>query len=825
LLYTPGVRIKIATAHNGVLDVSEDIVRGNLDVGENSVGTMNFTLANHRRKYDGVFTPNDRVTVQMKRISWVQVFSGYLNSVPFISVLPREVPLSASDTMKRLVYHYWDPGSSAAVQLLDTTGNRQGFMDQTDGGLRDRVMRLLVEVAAWPANNIHIGALPSRWFDQVAALQVALADRVLVDLDSLDGGGVVAGVTLASNQFTDKPAAVGPFTGVLPAVSGKVSWFGGPKGNAYGNMALSGESGRTPKDPWFLAMRFPYQGYVNGKITGFGTAAQRKASMDWWRNRNILIINQVNNKAIVVRAADWGPGGVKTADDRVADISEAALAALGATTDGTVQLAFANPSLPLGLVNIAGQKMPKADPLGETAPIVIAAGQNQALTSTPTGVQFSLRDQLQPNVAAARQFIQGAWAESAPGKQPIGGYRNSTIQGTNTKSDHSTGRALDVMNGSKTISPNAAQAAHSTSVAAWFLSNPNVFGTKYVIWYNKINFGQGWQTYFNDRYRNDPNLGHYNHVHISFIDNGPKSLGPMGSPMRGADMAGFPGQGVEYAGTPTGANPGTAAPPSGNLINSYLWTNPTTVLGQTLGGIRALMNDVPLYDSVQNLTNASMRSMMAGPNGDFIAWFPDYFGGYGTAGKINIKDIELAGDGFTLTWSDARLKTHMYVTGSWYGGNDSGGIGGPVEWSRKYQTAGIANVEYPEIMRMLFNIDPADPRAAEMLDSAAILNRYGARPEDVSMGEISGAKAEFWMAIYLFQQNWAKQWTASISLTFMPEIYPGMLLVLESYGLQVYVTSVSHSFDFQGGFFTSVTVIAPASTKTSGLFGLPKAAQ
>jgi hypothetical protein len=49
------------------------------------VSTLSFTLQNVRRKYDGIFTPNDRVIVMLKRITWLREFTGYLNAVPLVT--------------------------------------------------------------------------------------------------------------------------------------------------------------------------------------------------------------------------------------------------------------------------------------------------------------------------------------------------------------------------------------------------------------------------------------------------------------------------------------------------------------------------------------------------------------------------------------------------------------------------------------------------------------------------------------------------------------------------------------------------------------------
>jgi hypothetical protein len=49
-------------------------------------------------------------------------------------------------------------------------------------------------------------------------------------------------------------------------------------------------------------------------------------------------------------------------------------------------------------------------------------------------------------------------------------------------------------------------------VAHWFAENPNLFGTKYLLWRDQQNEGTGWT---------GPGVeGHFNHVHASFYDEG-----------------------------------------------------------------------------------------------------------------------------------------------------------------------------------------------------------------------------------------------------------------------------------------------------------------
>lgn len=98
-------------------------MQGSIIIRTNGVHTLNFQLQNTQRKYDGVLQPMDRITVELKRVTWVRVFSGYLNNGPVFSAWPRVLSMSASCTLKRLQFWYWDPTTSAASKLI--TGSLQ----------------------------------------------------------------------------------------------------------------------------------------------------------------------------------------------------------------------------------------------------------------------------------------------------------------------------------------------------------------------------------------------------------------------------------------------------------------------------------------------------------------------------------------------------------------------------------------------------------------------------------------------------------------------------------------------------------------------------
>lgn len=105
------------------------------------------------------------------------------------------------------------------------------------------------------------------------------------------------------------------------------------------------------------------------------------------------------------------------------------------------------------------------------------------------------------------------WAKAnLPGIASIGGWRSS---GSVAASDHPKGKACDIM--LKDYKSTEGR-ANGEKIANWFRSNPNAFGTKYVIYYDRIDNmgGKGWEPYSHPS-GSDDTLQHRDHVHVSFL--------------------------------------------------------------------------------------------------------------------------------------------------------------------------------------------------------------------------------------------------------------------------------------------------------------------
>lgn len=821
LIYSPAITARIATADGTIYDVSADI--SDFSVGrELGISDATLTLTNANRKYDGVFTAMDRIVIYQRRFTTLLSFSGYLDQTPSFSTYAKSVTLRASCSAKRLQHFHWDPTTGASVALMQPD-KQTANSEITDGGVSERAVRLINKVAGWPREQIHIGSIPSNWMQKVSSV----ADRLSKEADvatavkTLGSDAMMWGTNplTGTRQTVPGLADQGTGTGRLPGFQGKASQFGGPSGGAYGNMALTGEPGGIPDSqrakwggPFYCAMRFPYVVYKGSELAVGHGVTNIGACQKWWSKKRILVVSKDTGKAVVVRCADWGPGSggnasLSSADGRLIDLSEAAMKALGIHTDQVVSVAFADDDQPLGPVDAStGNKINSDTSL--KAGLKASAGESAALTTgwtrdgsdiitiKPKGYSIQVAKQAAPRFQG---FIEELVDVLKYTPKVIGGYRaGSTIknpsgQESGKADNHSYGAAIDI---------------DWFEYGNGFFNTPGDYHVKHALPDSVRELAHKWGLWWGGDYHS---IKDYMHFEVIGAPATPKEAMEKVGSGSVPPVSVVPGQ---ESVTDTRQQVGEA------LINAFDWIGSTNFGGDLLTGVRALMNDVPIYGAFDDLMSAGLRHWCTAPNGDIIGWFPDYFGHYGTAAKMIIQDIEIE-EPFVVSHSDDRLKTHMFVTSS------STGFEGYGDASTVYQqtaTAGIASVEFPELMAALFNVN----KTTFADGGRAFLNRYGARPDNHPMDSITGHKQEFYFACFRFMQNWSDQWSCQVKLTYMPEIYPGMLLVFPRWGLQGYVQGVRHTGSpgqSGGGFRTEVSVSAWStvgrSAAASAVKGLP----
>lgn len=247
-----------------------------------------------------------------------------------------------------------------------------------------------------------------------------------------------------------------------------------------------------------------------------------------------------------------------------------------------------------------------------------------------------------------------------------------------------------------------------------------------------------------------------------------------------------------------------------SLTGSYSYLNNAPSFdvraGMLRGSPRAFLLDNNVMSDFTQIIGAGLRTYMSAPNGDFVAWFPDYWGFYGTDPVLDISPVEIID--FQIYHDDNQLVTHYGIIG------DTNGIGQQVSDGDYLSTNGIVSIQDGGVMNILFG--KASLGQANSGASSAFLQRYGMRPMAKEQNMIRSHAMEFIYALTGFMNQWVNQYSSTVSLTFMPELYPGMRVTMDidnddgtTSNYQFYCTSVTHQCSRSSGFTTQANFTAP----------------
>ena len=844
LIYAPGVKVYISTAPKkdakgkvvggGLVDVSDDLVDGNLVRRSDGVSSFNFTLNNQRRKYDSVFTPNDRIVVVMKRLTWMRVLTGLLNSVPLVTAWPTVVPLSASCSLKRLQYWYWDAHTAATYNLITQALGASQELERggSDGGITNVVLTILEKVVGWPTSKVHIAKIPDDWF--VIAQKIAQqVDKSAEQADALSqqyrqvtgSAGVTAGATngsLVNGKLTDGSYGGKAWAGdqcrnaeIIYSV-GKSSGFSDRdislalacamqesklKALDYGDRDSVGLFQQRPSQGWGTVAQCQDPTY---SATKFYAELKKISSRDSMRETQA--IQAVQRSGYPDAYQQWVPSA-----QAIVKVLGGALVGGGALSQDPAWQGAAIGSAPTGKT---GQALAAAG-------LAFVEKYPRVMYSQGGGRDAKYLLQEPPQELDCSSFVAAMMVRVTGGS--LGGMPVNS-QAQSAWCARAGSKKLSVDEGLKTA-------------GALMFGYPSSGGPGHV----EISLGNGKQTVGTRHTGTPASIGNGNNWTHAYAVPGLSYPNGIGSSDGGTASTDGSAPAASQPTTTASELPGyDPNDPFDKLFGNQIWmpdgaNEAATATSEALVGIRALINDQPLLPYLMNLFNSTMRSFCSAPNGDLIAWFPDYYGLWGTAAKMVVEPIEVMD--FTVQWSDDAFVTHMFTMAGMPGNTTidvgSGSIGDSslegVGANRWTQTLGIASIDVPAIMYALFGIDATPQQAQDF--AGFIYKRFGARPNYEEMPGLQGPKAEFFSALFLFMRRWAYQYNADIPLTFMPELWPGMLIQIPAFDFQAYVTTVTHTFRFGqgGGFQTTVNIAAPARLpKSEGdrdnvLLGLPLA--
>lgn len=216
LVYSPSVKCWVKSDF-GVIDLSPYITDCKIERKINDISKLEVVFRNpkvlqggkprflftERVQSDGnvgpVFHPMDPITVILERIAGrpIQAFTGYCDAVPYVQLFPGVTRITASCTLKRLEYTYWDPALKFVKDfmqeygwILDANGTvkRGGSGNEkpskesidvlntikttnlNDGSIGHLLYAILNEVGGWNNKNIYIQPLPKNINSIVANL-------------------------------------------------------------------------------------------------------------------------------------------------------------------------------------------------------------------------------------------------------------------------------------------------------------------------------------------------------------------------------------------------------------------------------------------------------------------------------------------------------------------------------------------------------------------------------------------------------------------------------------------------------------------------------
>lgn len=263
-----------------------------------------------------------------------------------------------------------------------------------------------------------------------------------------------------------------------------------------------------------------------------------------------------------------------------------------------------------------------------------------------------------------------------------------------------------------------------------------------------------------------------------------------------------------------------------------------------LQGERALANDEPLWNSVKKAVNASLRSCASGPDGEFIAWYPDYWGMYGNKTPyLILEDIELKD--LTITQSDDEYYSHVFVPGVDQMGSSisyiytQGVVSIESDTAAKVSAAASGDDAYyvsDEVSSILKELIYIPEGEEWRYTPKELYRRYGARPNTTPSLSSAASLIEtgtddeegttkpqyilpFLYALYEFMYHWANQYQATLSMTFQPGLFPGCRVKVKSLDISFYVEEVTHNVSYEdgAGFTTTARCTCPVGSLVSGM--------
>lgn len=863
LVYSPDVRVVVETSNGTQYDISRDIVRGQVIRKENSVSTLFVTLTNKPLKYlgtpryNGLFDRMDKIVCYMKGPrGWICVFTGYLDTVPYAQMWPGVVELEASCTLKRLIHTYWNPGLAASQQFFDQYGMyaQHGIMGTSqsppsDSGLGNMLADILNRVGGWQPQDILIQDFPLQFIAFLEAnyqliemknqTPVENFRRILLSDDTSGGVGSSAGKYQSpAGVAASMPGPQGhgqPFylTEIVAATDLRSM---GPLSQDVANsqdLIAAGRAGlgdRDSRQAWEMVGEGPgtvwqtYAKFSDAAILIVACALRETGMMNFG---NAAVPESINFNSDgpgpftdsgvgMLHLQNWGTvydemnpriaagmllDRLKAIDWRNMDPATAISLAKGGLPAFEYQ-AFLAPAAAMVLAYREAQQGGSSTTMGNTS-----SGGALNLPAAATSVASSVTSPSSPiaapgtpvpdaqgaiNYAISKQGSPYVWGGNGPGAFDCSGFVGAAYASIGVNIPRTTqaiakmpGRVspAQIQPGDLIVSP-----AQDHVVMALTPGGGTIIEATTPI------------VHIAPQYYN---LASCTVIHVANASGNPAALFNPAATYGGGTPTGATG----YTGNLLQPGVGSHSEPIARNLFSYMFEPGVFAdeISDQFTGEKAFINDQPLIQMIQAICKAGLRNFQSAPTGEFVAYYPDWFGLDGKRAILNLQDIECKN--VTVSFSDKPLTTHVYVAGDY---TQMGESQGDLGW---LDTCGVVTVEDQWLYERLTAIAPSTTRN---LDAGTLLNRFGVRPYKEEYVLAGSHALEFLIAAHIFMLKWAEQYRTTIQLTFMPDLFPGMRINLAGKNLQVYVTEVVHDFDFESGFSTTAQIMAPSSANAAG---------
>ena len=880
LIYSPEVRIYII--HNNIqYDVSADLVRGQVVRKENSASSLAFTLANKplfpggQPRYNAgemyAFSRMDVVTVWLKRTTWVQVFTGFLDTIPYKQIYPGTVDFRATCTLKKLLHNWWNPALPANASLLSQFSYAQSVGGDgqlpIDTGLGGMLRNLVVKVGGWNEAAVHIQNFP---IAMMPFVDEYIARTLPANTAAVDGLKTI----FVGQDHSTAPKAMAGYNSTAPLGA----W---PPPGA--GLAGTGEAAYIPYiiaacDARGLGPRAADLQQADA-LRAAGLTGQSSGQYDApaWEQVYTQGSNQSQNVqnsdaailavACILVESQWRNYANPTVTDSMTFPNDGYPPA-GPNLDsvglfqqrngwGTVAQRM-NPYAAAGMFydKLSGFDWRNMEPGAAIFKVQVGASPGLYAAQIPAAQELIKKyRQLQgKGAAAAIDTVAAAVPLSSSVASSVTSMTSNAVNTVGVASPSSTGAAPvganmrlgkpvpdseGAINAAMTL---IATTPHQTGgqtpgvgldgpglvswafrcigkdagdTAAAQLNNPRVVPASQARRGDIIQLASHERTGIylgaNLWIQNGGPDGSRGSVEIlpeplesvkavmRVCDNGgPDSLAPFTAPVLGLPKGTPAGTGDSGS---KGAQSNVTEPIARNLFAYQFepWTYAADIAA-FFTGEKQFIDCQPLIQIVQAVARAGMRNFASAPNGDFIAYTPDEFGMFGKPAILSLEDVEIKECRIDL--SDDPLATHVYVEGNQTNlGQQDQALG----W---LMSAGVATVENGPLFDQLRKTAPGD---MEGLSGNEIMRKFGVRPLKQDYQLAGNPAMEFLLAVGVFMGKWSAMYQTYISFTFMPELFPGMRVLLNNHNLQLYCSEVTHTFDYENGFATQARLSSSSS--------------